>query len=231
MLLLTDLKEKLETLPQKRQLKILAGAMKKFGELVTQAGANLKSSVDGATLAQAVFPDADFSKVLARIRQAVALAAKLKKRFAEDMTSVAKTASENDITRLGEQATAARIALKEQWQQLLSERIEPHKRLVQVVREIPELAPQGGTKLGNLLDELGQQVSRVPTTQKEAKLIRASLDDLPQVIQNLGLEGEVGEFLVEAASGIGDPKKLYFPAIRTFFEQKKLWGLLRVKVR
>jgi hypothetical protein len=100
-----------------------------------------------------------------------------------------------------------------------------------VVRGIPELAPKGGAKLGALRDELRRQVGRGPAIQTEADSIRGSLDDLPRVIETLGLEGEVGEFLVEAASGLGDPEKLCPPAIREFFKGSDLWGLLRVKIR
>jgi hypothetical protein len=71
----------------------------------------------------------------------------------------------------------------------------------------------------------------VPTSQAEADAIQQGLDDLPRVIEGLGLEGEVGEFLVQAASGLADPEKLYRPAIRDFFKERGLWGLIRVKIR
>ncbi len=229
--LLTDLKDQLEKLPKKKQRKNLAGSMEKYAGLVAAAAASLKNSVDRVGFARAVFPEEDFTKVLTRVRQAAARAAKLKKRLVEDIDAVAKNASEQDVTRLGEHAKDARAALKERWQVLLSERIEPHERLVGVVRGIPELAPKGGAKLGALLDELRRQVARVPASQTEADSIRGSLDDLPRVIETLGLEGEVGEFLVQAASGLGDPEKLYRPAIRDFFKGRDLWGLLRVKIR
>jgi hypothetical protein len=229
--LLIDLKEQLEKLPKKKDLKILAGRMKRFGELVADAAGQLKGSVDSVAFVRSVFPEEDFSKILARVRQAATVAARLKKRFAEDISTVAKNASEQDVTRLGEQAKAARAALKERWQVLLSERIEPHEKLVEVVREIPELAPQGGAKLGVLLDDLRGKVTRVPVSQTEADSIREGLDDLPRVIESLGLEGEVGEFLVQAASGLANPEKLYRPAIRDFFKERDLWALIRVKIR
>ena len=229
--LLTDIKDQLEKLPKKKQRKNLAGSMEKYGGLVAASAASLKHSVDRVAFARTVFPEEDFAKVLARVRQAAALAARLKKRLVEDIQVVAKNASEQDVTRLGEHAKAAASALKERWQTLLSEHIAPHEKLVGVVRGIPELAPKGGAKLGELLDELRLQVARVPASQAEADSVQASLDDLPRVIENLGLEGEVGEFLVQAASGQGDPENLYRPAIRDFFKGRDLWGLLRVKIR
>jgi hypothetical protein len=229
--LLTELKDQLEKLPKKKQRKNLAGSMEKYGGLVAAAAASLKNSVDRVGFARSVFAEEDFAKVLTRVRQAAALAAKLKKRLVENIDGVAKNATEQDVTRLGEHAKAAVAALKERWQALLSERIEPHERLVGVVRGIPELAPKGGTKLGELLDELRGQVGRVPTSQAEADAIQQGLDDLPRVIEGLGLEGEVGEFLVQAASGLANPEKLYRPAIRDFFKERELWGLIRVKIR
>lgn len=229
--LLTELKDQLEKLPKKKQRKNLAGSMEKYGGLVAAAAASLKSSVDRVGFARSVFAEEDFAKVLTRVRQAAALAAKLKKRLVENIDGVAKNATEQDVTRLGEHAKAAVAALKERWQALLSERIEPHERLVGVVRGIPELAPKGGTKLGELLDELRGQVGRVPTSQAEADAIQQGLDDLPRVIEGLGIEGEVGEFLVQAASGLANPEKLYRPAIRDFFKERELWGLIRVKIR
>ena len=231
MLLLTDVKDLLEKLPRKKERKILAGSMKKYATLTADATSSLKSSVYEAGYASTVFPEEDFAKVLIRVRQAVTVATKLRKRLVDDINAVAKNASEQDVTRLAEQARAARAALRERWQTLLSARIEPHEKLVGVVRGIPELAPKGGAKLGALLDELRRQVSHVPTSQVEADSIRASLDDLPRVIEGLGLEGEVGEFLVQAANGLGDPEKLYRPGIRDFFKGRDLWGLIRVKIR
>src|SRR5438445_6115319 len=145
--LLTDLKDQLEKLPKKKQRKNLAGSMQKYAGLVAAAATSLKNSVERVGFARAVFPEEDFAKILTRVRQAAALAAKLKKRLVEDIDAVAKNASEQDVTRLGEHAKAAGAALKERWQALLSERIEPHEKLVRVVRGIPELAPNAGAQL------------------------------------------------------------------------------------
>lgn len=233
--LLTDLKDQLEKLPKRKELKILAGRMKKFGGLLEEAAASLKGSAHGARFAQVVFLEEDFDKVLERVRLAAKLAAKLRRRFAEDINAVAKGASESDVTRVGEQAKAARTALRDTWKGLLLARIDPHERLVAVVREIPELGPQGGAKLGALLDELRSKAASAPASQAEAETIRDGLEDLPRVIENLGLKGDVGDFLVQAASSLGDPRQLYKPAIREFFENRSknspLWDLIRVKIR
>src|SRR4051812_31192629 len=140
--LLTELKDQLEKLPKKKQRKNLAGSIEKYGGLVAAAAARRKSSVTRVGFARSVFAEEDFAKVLTRVRQAAAIAAKLKKRLVENIGGVAKNATEQDVTRLGEYAKAAVAALKERWQALLSERIEPHERLVGVVRGIPELAPK-----------------------------------------------------------------------------------------
>src|SRR4051794_11141396 len=50
--LLIDLKDQLEKLPKKKQLKNLTGGMKRYGELVAEAAASLKRVLDGARLAQ-----------------------------------------------------------------------------------------------------------------------------------------------------------------------------------
>jgi hypothetical protein len=235
MLLLTDLKEQMERLPKKKLLKNITGGMKRYGALVTEAATSLKNVLDGVRLAQTVFPEEDFGKVYGHARQATSLAAKLKKRLTADINALTKSATEQDVTRLRDQAKAAHSALKERWNKLLSDRILPHEKLVEVVREIQELAPQGGARLGALLDDLRRQVSHVPANQKEADSIREGLEDLPRVIETLGLMGEVGDFLVQAAMGSGDPKRLYQPAIRDFFEnrsrQRPLWDLIRVKIR
>src|SRR5947209_15303565 len=99
--LLTDLKDQLEKLPKKKQRKILAGSMKKYAGLVAEATASLKGSVDGAGFALTVFPEEDFAKILTRVRQATAVAARLKKRLVEDIDAAAKNASEQDVTPLG----------------------------------------------------------------------------------------------------------------------------------
>ena len=222
--LLTDLKDQLEKLPKKKQRKNLAGSMEKYAGLVAAAAASLKNSVDRVGFARAVFPEEDFTKVLTRVRQAAARAAKLKKRLVEDIDAVAKNASEQDVTRLGEHAKDARAALKERWQVPPSRSASSRTRGSSGWCADPELAPKGERKLGALLDELRRQVARVPASQTEADSIRGSLDDLPRVIETLGLEGEVGEFLVQAASGLGDPEKLYRPAIRDFFKGLQTCG-------
>ena len=86
-----------------------------------------------------------------------------------------------------------------------------------------------------LLDDLCRQVTQAPANQQDADSIRQNLEDLPRVIETLGLKGEVGDFLVQAAIGLGDPKQLYQPEIRDFFENRPrhspLWDLIRVKIR
>ena len=88
--LLTELKDLLEKLPKKKQLKNITGGMKRYGALVAEAAASLKSVLDRVRLAQAVFPEEDFGKVLGHARQASTLAAKLKKRLAADISALTK---------------------------------------------------------------------------------------------------------------------------------------------
>jgi len=231
MSLLTDLEDRLDKLPKKKHRKILAGSMRKYAALVTEAGASMRDVLDAVRFAHTVFPEEDFAKARLRVDQAVTLAAKLKGRLADDIEDVARKGTEEDVTRLREHANAARTVLRDRWKILLTARIDPHERLAEVVHGIPELASQGGTTLRTLLDRLRRQVTSPPETQALADSVREGLEDLPRVIEGLGLEGEVGEFLVQAAGGAGDPAKLYRPAMRDFFEGHDLLGLLRVSIR
>src|SRR5262249_34245489 len=123
---------------------------------------------------------------------------------------------------------SAQKNLKDQWNDLLTSKIADFEKLVRAASGA-NLA--GSKNLTETLNRLRVQGVNPPQNDDSAKRIAADLENLKNSVGTLGLEGKVGEFLIAAAEGRGNPKDLGDTEIVGFIERNNLWNLLSVKLR
>jgi hypothetical protein len=225
--LLTDLKTRLENLPEKRKRKELNGRVSTFIEKVNQAHAKLETWWQRRSFAQVVFPDEPLKKVEEAVRRSAKQARNLKDKLVEAFDEVSTPATENKITQIGERAATAESEIKKTWCSLFQQQIQPYEALAQVVAD----KLTGAEKLPELLSRLRGRLDSPPQSEVDGETVRADLEALRQSVKSLGLEGAVGRFIVQAANDNADPQDLFDPEIRNYFEERELWSLLRVSLK
>ena len=223
---LKGLKIKIELIPEKRRKANLVGKLSRYGKMVADARDTLVRSLEAKKHALVVFPDGNFVKTMQQAQRATAIATKLRNRLSKDLGAIEK--SDDEFTAISDHAKAAHNALKDQWNSLIIGKIQDFENLVKATKEA---GLEGSQKLDQTLTRLSEQGSNPPMNDGAAIRAKAILDSLVSSVRGLGLEGEAGQFLVDASAGKGDPQALYKPEIKHLIDKYKLWSLLRVKLR
>ncbi|MBS1807640.1 MAG: hypothetical protein JST84_05555 [Acidobacteria bacterium] len=223
-----ELKEKIQSIPEKERRKNLVGKLAHYSRKTTETRNSLAQSSQSHRCSQSVFPEGNFQRGADQLRKAASAARTLHKKLIKQIESVETDSSEEKFRTIDEYAKAAHKSLKEQWNDLLSNRVADFEKLVKAASGANLT---GSKNLTEILSRLRAQVMSPPDNEDAAKCIAADLESLKNSVSTLGLEGRVGEFLVAAAEGRGDPKDLGNPQIVAFIEGHKLWNLLSVKLR
>lgn len=223
-----ELKQKIETIPEKEGRKNLVGKLALYGSKTAEARDSLARSAQAQRCAQSVFPEGGFQRSEKQLSEAVSAARTLHKKLVKQIEAVEKDASEKQFLAIDEYAKAARNSLKDQWSNLLGRKIADFENLVKVASEA-DLA--GSKSLTEILSRLRAQAANPPNNGEAAKRIAVDLESLKNSVSTLGLEGRVGKFLIAAAEGRGNPKDLGDPEIVAFIDRNNLWNLLSVKLR
>jgi hypothetical protein len=222
-----ELKQKIEDIPEKEGRKNLVGRLARYSSKTAEARDSLVQSAQAQLFAQSVFPEEGFQRSAKQLSEAVSAARTLHKRLVKQIEAVETTASDKQFLAIDEYAKAARNNLKEQWNNLLGRKIADFDNLVKAASGA-QLA--GSKNLTETLSRLRDQRASPPNNDAAAKRVAADLESLKNYVSTLGLEGRVGEFLIAAAEGRGNPKDLGDPEIVTFIERNELWNLLSVRL-
>lgn len=222
-----ELKQKIESIPEKERRKNLVGKLARYSSKTAEARDSLARSAQAQRCAQSIFPEDSFQRSVKPLREAVSAARTLHKKLVKQIEDVETNASDKQFLAIDEYAKAARNNLKEQWGNLLGRKIADFENLVKAASEA-QLA--GSKNLTETLSRLRDQRENPPKNDDAAKRIAADLESLKNSVGTLGLEGRVGEFLIAAAEGRGNPKDLGAPEIVAFIDRNNLWNLLSVKL-
>lgn len=223
-----ELKQKIESIPEKERRKNLVGKLARYSSKTAEAHDSLVQSAQAQLFAQSVFPEEGFQRSAKQLSEAVSAARTLHKRLVKQIEAVETTASDKQFLAIDECAKAVRNNLKERWGNLLSRKITDFENLVKAASEA-QLA--GSKNLTETLSCLRDQRANLPNNDDAAKRIAADIEILKNSVSTLGLEGHVGAFLIAAAEGRGNPKALGDPEIVAFIDRNNLWNLLSVKLR
>ena len=222
---LTELKNKLEAIPQKQSRKDLVGKLERYGTLTETASATLAKCKQEQIYARQVFIDESFQKTSEQVRSAIGYAKRLYSKLGDNIEAV--ETSDSQFSSLSDAAKTATTALKTRWSDLLTKKVEEFDRVVKAAKDANL---KGSRPLEQTIVRLRAYVNVPPQNKQAAERINQDLNSLLKSIQTLGLEGPGGHFLVDAAAGKGRAKDLTNPEIVEFIERYKLWNSLNVKL-
>lgn len=224
---LKGLRANILTIPDKRIRSDFVGTLRQYCEKVQKSRAILEKAVHGQKQALYVFHDADMSESNTRASKAITTAKNLAEKIGKGFTLVQQKGTDKSVVTISDHAEASLNELKSQWKKLVLGKTRTFQTLVEAAKEANI---EGSQRLRTLLSSIEEKATTPPTTFEGAEAIRRQLDDLSKSISDIGLEGEVGAFLISAAKGTADPQALYKSAVKEFIERHGLWRLLRVRL-
>lgn len=222
---LLDLKTKIESIPDKQRRKNLVGKLSQYGKLTAVASETLVKCNEAQHYAREVFTEDDFQKTSEHIKRAVTTATRLRSKLDNKVEAI--ETSDDKFTIIKEAAVNASSALKDRWNLLLTKKLQDLEPLVRVAKES---SLRGSQKLEQILNKLRSQANNPPTSSDTAASVTQDLETLFDSVNNLGLQGAVGKFLIEAKDGKGRAQDLSDPEVKQFIDKHNLWNLLNVKL-
>lgn len=223
---LSDITKRLEELPEQKKRKTLNNDVQTLTARLVEIHAKLSDASNRRANAQLVFPDEGFHKTAAAVRAAARQAANLKKALVKDFSDVGSRATENKVTRLGDRAKHGEADLSRTWPTLIQRQLKSYQAIAEVAANLP-----GGAVLAEIMQRLRQYADKPPAIRQTAESISEDFAGLKEAVENLGLAGEAGKFLIKAAKGTADPRDLFKEEIREYFEEKGLWHVLAVTIK
>jgi hypothetical protein len=224
---LSDLKDKIESIPGKQRRKNLVSTLAQYSQTTLGARDTLKKTAQVERYARVVFPNEDFQRVAESSRKAANVARRLHRKLNGKAEAVELKSSNDQFINLVDYARASQTALKDRWSQLLTKKVADFDNLV---RTASGANLEGSRALVQTLDRLRTRTGDLPKSEQDARNVAADLKSLDESVSTLGLKGKAGEFLAAASAGSGNPRDLCDPEVTEFIERNNLWGLLTVKL-
>lgn len=227
MVQLQDLRAKILSIPDKRMRSDLVGTLRLYGDKMQNARITLEKAVNGQKQSFYVFPEADFSNSVTTALKAASTAKALAGRLIKDSNNAKSKGTDNSIGNISSFAEGSLNELRNQWKKSV---LAKTQTFLSIAKAAKDAKLEGSDELNNLLNSILDKATSPPFTFEQAETIRKQLEDLLSVISDLGLEGDVLDFLLNAAKGSADPKALYKPIVKEFVERHDLWQSLRVRL-
>lgn len=219
---------RLQQAPAKRERAKLLNRLELYAGKVAEYRQRLEASTTAEENAVRVFPDLPAGSSADIRRKAARSATRLAKQLRERIEAVRDPETEAEIVALGTFAKNAEQNVGDRWARRLEDTVRRYEALVSAAQAA---GLERGRALGGRLQGLRDRVGVLPDTPEAADQVRQTVEGLVGLVEELGLEGKPGTFLVEAARGAGDPKALCDPDVQEFVERHGLWKLLAVKFR
>jgi hypothetical protein len=228
MLKMTDLKAKLLALPEERKQAKRIANVRHFHEKVLELTAKLERARNQRRLIPQVFAAADLTRVDEQTAKAGRAAAKLHRLLTLDMENITGAAANNGVATLGSHVESAEKSCLGEWKKQVEAKVRDYGQLVTALAEID---PDIGMKSRQVIDRLAARAPKPPANDNDAKALLADTVALARSIETMGLEGEVGAFVVGALGKGVHPSELEKPEIRKFLDKSNRWDLFTVKFR
>ena len=224
---LTQIKERLEKLPEFHKEKGLKDNFSDYGTKVSESLKELEKAYKNLKSLDTLEANVTSRKnVLTEIKDAIRDAKKIKEDITSDAQNILKTATSNAVIRITEAHKNANRICLERWNSFIENRKRKWSNLVNVVNKLPNT---GGTEFKNAFDNLTNHVN-IPQTKAEIQKIQDFREELNSGVAKLGLEGEPGKFLEAAAKGDATISELDKSEVREFLDQYDLWNSFKIKL-
>ncbi|MGU3656006.1 hypothetical protein [Methylobacterium fujisawaense] len=223
---LLELVGQLKGIPAKEMHADKVGGLTRLCEAVEKGAAELATQAATARYATAVVGREDFGAVAAAAAKVTPPTARLRKALGRSPGEVTPARADELMVRIGDQVSAGRKALRDRWKAFADATSRDYGALAKAGRDARLRGAEG---LEEALRAFGTAAANAPANAAAARRVRERRDALRTSVRDLGLEDEVGAFMVAAAEGRADPRDLYNPAVKGFLDARpEVWRLLRV---
>lgn len=224
---LQSLRADILSIPDKRKRSNFVGTIRQYSDRAKKSRDSLKNAVHGQKHVALIFPENGLLDSVNKASKAISTARSLVGKVSRDPNAIQGKAADTAIANIASLADSSLNDLRTQWKRLVLGKIQAFQSLVKAAEEAKL---QGSSKLRTLIDSLGERANTPPYSIEQAEIVKQQLDDLVTSLSAIGLEGEVGIFLIDAAKGSANPQALFDPVVKEFVERHDLWRLLRVKL-
>jgi len=225
---LLKLVEHLESIPQKERHANIVGALVILCRSVEEGTASLKDIASAARNASTIIGRDELAAVKSAIGKTVRPARKLRKAIERRPEEALSPRADEVMTIVNEQVRSSKKALNDKWRVFVDGTKRDYGALASVGREA---RLTGAANLAFALQAFETATNALPTTAVSAQKVRDRLDGLKGAVRDLGLEGDVGVFMVAAAEGRADPQDLFKPSVKAFLDSRpEVWRLLKIKL-
>lgn len=216
----------LRALPEKVRRQNLVGLLGRMQQHVDEAAATLADATVSAAHAAEFIGPAITSAVQDSTARAARQAAQLRRLLGSFDNIAMNGPADAAVTAIANLAKASRKDVRDRWRAWIEERAQGYDALAGAAEQA-QLPGRG--EMRKAVERFKLAVSQPPATATAALKVRADQDALKAAIEQLGIQGVVGEFLVAASQGRGDPKHLVRQEVAAFLDANPdLWRLLRV---
>jgi hypothetical protein len=221
---LTQLKERLKQLPEKKSLREYAESFGEYTQKVARSREKLKQAFKDMGYISKAYPDSKCAKkILPLLKSSVTEAKKLHKEISEDPQKIKARATENKVVRLGDYASSATTQCRDIWNVQISNNVTKWEKLAIVVQS---LGAKGGKEFKEAVDKL--KLQGIPQNDKAVEQVKAIKKELEKGIAKLELEGPFGQFLTTAALGTASPRDLLNDKVKSKIDEYNLWDSFHV---
>jgi hypothetical protein len=227
---LEALRQQIISLPEKsKQAKRIESARQYLTKLRQHAEA-VRVTRSGRLSAPLVFEDVSLAKVDDHLKAVARAARRLHKRLSEDGSRIAETKTSDTVADIGSSCQAAEKSLSSTWTDELAKVVNRYEKLIAALQR---LRLGRAEELALALQRLKNNATRPPYQKDRATSLRTDVDSLANAITMLGLTGPLGTFLTRAAERTvgADPRDLFKPEVKEFFEKNDLWPMLVVTLK
>jgi hypothetical protein len=218
----------LQSLPAKGRRKNLVFLLARMQQNIEEAAANLTDASVTAVHAQDFVGPTIVSAVHENASKAARQATRLRRLLDSFDNVVMNGPVDGAISQISDYARTSRSVVRERWRTRIEQLAKGYEALA-VAAERAHLP--GREEMRKAVTRFAASASQPPVTATAALKVRADQDAVKAAIERLGIQGEVGAFLIAASQGLGDPRHLQQEEVLSFLDANPdLWQLLRVKL-
>ena len=218
----------LRALPEKERRRNLVGLLGRMQQHVDEAAATLADASVAAGHVQDLIGPTVASTVRDNVAKAARQAARLRLLLDSFDNVVMNGPADEAVSRIAECAKASRTAVRDRWRARIEQLAKGYDALA-VAAEQAHLP--GRDEMRKAVSRFAAAAGQPPATATAALKVRADQDAVKAAVEQLGIQGIVGEFLIAASQGRGDPRHLLRQEVAAFLNANPdLWQLLRVKL-
>lgn len=174
------------------------------------------------------FPAVTAHTVEVKITDIATRSSTLAKRLTADADLIVEEKTELTIISIVDSVGHARASVENEWKTQVGSKFPPRQSIARVLEHV---LPKEGPKIKRLVDTGTSLSTTIPKSAKDAEKLEALLQEIDTSFENIGLKGEVGNFLRDCASESGAPlSKLGTLEIKKFIEANNLSAAFKVKM-